>query len=328
MEPQDVTLDAELLSGYLHGTLTISEETRLTQWLQQSPRHQQALNEARLLWEQAGRVGHLHRLNVEGDWSKVAARINQPAREVALPVYRRRTFRQLAAAVVLLVVAAWAMFYWQTSHDPLLATTTIVVAEDTITNVTLPDGSQVFLNTAARLSYQHDFNTDTRTVVLSGEGYFEVAHNPAVPFLIHTDQTIVRVVGTTFNVNAADSAVRITVNSGKVAFSHQYDTLTLTRDAVGVFRQDTQTLRTFHNDSPNYLAWKTGKLTFNNTPLQQVVQDLQKHYRVPIQITNEELKALTFTGAFDQQPLEEVLLELSTVLDAHYSYQNNQIIFS
>ncbi len=314
-----------LLVGYLTGTLDADEQAQLSQWLEQAPHHRQELRELEQLWQQAPLTEPLTRLDTAADWQKVSQQLNLAPRRTRvrrLPVLRQWA---AAAAVALLLVASWLIFTNRT--DPATPVSRTFVAQDTLTTVTLPDGSQVYLNADAQLAYEEDFGATTRRVTLSGEGYFEVAHNPLIPFLIHTEATTVRVVGTTFNVDAADSAVRITVNSGKVAFSHQEDTLLLTRDAVGLYQSNTQTLQTFRNDNPNYLAWKTGRLVFDSTPFPRVVQDLQKQYDIPIRIADEELRTLTFTGTFDREPLEAVLRELSMVLGANYSYQNNQIIF-
>ena len=323
MEPQDA-LDPTLLLRYLEAPhqLTADERAQVEQWLRSNPQHPEELDQLRQLWGQSAKARPWETLDTGADWTTVWARMQRPSAAVrTLNPPSRFTVWRVAATVALVLTTIWAV--WQFASPIFLDTQQTYVAQDTVLTVTLPDGSQVFLNQAARLSYEDDFGQQTRTVHLDGEGYFEVAHNPTAPFIIHTGQTRVRVVGTTFNVRQQDQAVKVTVSSGKVAFSHQQDTVLLTQNEVGVYQDEG--LREFANHDPNYLAWKTGVLIFNDTPLAQVVQDLTRYYRVPMRIDNDQLNDLTFTSTLNRQPLEEVLAELQATLDIDYTYQNHQV---
>ena len=325
MEPQD-HVDTTLLLRYLEAqdSLSADEQAQVEQWLSRDPQHQAELAQLRQLWQQSGQARHLTQLDTNADWQHVWARMQSTSvSEKAVKFVPRIPVWRMAAAVALLLTTVWAL--WQFASPAFLDDQQAYVAQDTVMTVTLPDGSQVYLNEAARLAYEDNFSEQTRTVRLEGEAYFEVAHNPAIPFIIRTGQTQVRVVGTTFNVLAEDQAVKVTVRSGTVAFSHQEDTVLLTQNEVGVYQDES--LREFANDNPNYLAWKTGVLTFNDTPLAQVVQDLARYYRIPMRIDNNQLKDLTFTSTLNRQPLEEVLEELRATLAIDYTYQNHQVTF-
>ena len=203
MEPQD-NLDPTLLLRYLEASdpLTADEQAQVEQWLRRDPQHPKELDQLRQLWEQSGQAGSLAQVDPSADWPATWARMQQTA---STPTVRplnpspRFALWRVAAAIALLLTAAGGA--WYLTHDLSEAGYTHV-AEDTVTVVSLPDGSQVFLNKMARLSYDDDFGGATRAVRLEGEGYFEVTHNPTTPFLIHTGETEVRVVGTTFNVRA------------------------------------------------------------------------------------------------------------------------------
>ena len=325
MEPQD-TLDPTLLLRYLEAPhqLTADEQAQMEQWLRGNPQHPEELDRLRQLWEQSAQARPLETLNTKADWATVWSRMQRPSATTrTLKTSSRFTFWRVAAAIALLLTTVWVL--WQFASPAFLNNQQAYVAQDTVMTVTLPDGSQVYLNEAAHLTYEDDFGKQTRTVRLEGEAYFEVAHNPATPFLIHTEQTTVRVVGTTFNVRADDQAVKVTVRSGTVAFSHQEDTVLLTQNEVGEYQDEG--LRVFENNNPNYLAWKTGLLIFDDTPFRQVVQDLSGYYRIPMRIANDTLDDLTFTSTLNRQPLEEVLEELQMTLNIDYTYQANQVTF-
>ena len=322
MEPLD-DVDIELLIGYLEAPdrLSDAQQVLIDRWLNSHPQHQAELDQLRQLWVQSQRASIPAQLDVAADRQRVWAQIQ---RQTSTASAKRRFLRpmwRVAAAITLLLTSVWGAWYLTQRFSAEAPYT--YAATDSVITVSLPDGSQVYLNKAARLSYNDNFGESTRSVRLEGEGYFEVAHNPAVPFLIDTGPTNVRVVGTTFNVRTDNQAVKVTVSSGQVAFAYQQDTLMLTQNEVGLYQDDG--LREFMNDDLNHLAWKTGILTFKDTPLPQVVRDLTRHYEVPMRIDNEELNDLTFTSTLDRQPLEEVLEELRAILDIDYTYQDEQV---
>ncbi|MGB3852500.1 MAG: FecR domain-containing protein [Tunicatimonas sp.] len=319
----DQTLDPTLLLRFLKAELSADEREQIEQWWAGSPQRRAELEQLRQLWEQSGQARGLAQVDAAADWPQVWNRMQEaPAAPIRSATSRRSFFWRVAAAVALLITTAWTGWQFAQRADSVTFAQTYE-AKDTVTTVSLPDGSQVYLNQGARLTYGEDFGTQTRTVQLTGEAYFEVSHNPAIPFLIRTAATTTRVVGTTFNVRTEDQVVRVTVTSGKVAFSHRQDTVLLTQNEVGLY--ENKTLRKQTNDDPNFLSWQTGVLTFDSTPLAAVVGDLERHYQVPIEVANATLNSLTLTSTFQRQPLEEVLEELRLTLDVDYTYQNNQI---
>ena len=330
MEPNN-SIDHLLLIRYLNAKeqLSNSERAQVEQWIQQNSDNQAEWQSLKQLWAQAGQDNHFQQIAAQVDWSGVWAKMQVEDQSVStpvrsLPLYQQRVWK-IAASFALLLTAAWVFWQtWQTSSVELATYT--FTAQDSVEVVTLPDGSQVHLNEHARLSYQDDFGEDSRTVQLEGEGYFEVVSNPESPFYVHTNPTTVRVVGTSFNINSLDQTVKVTVNSGKVAFSYQKDTLMLTPDEVGLYTEG-EPLQEFINTDPNYLSWKTDILRFDDTPLSQVAQDITRHYEVNIQLEDEVLKELQITSIFQNEPLEAVLEEISALLDIQYTLENNQITF-
>ncbi len=328
---QNNSLDPTLLIRYLEAKeqLSSEEQAAVIQWIRRSPENRQEWEQLQKLWEQSGQVGHLSELDTEADWQQVWQKMQSyPDPEAALVKEMPRSRRwmwQIAAAVALLVTTIWGVQQFRIIAPAPLAQYNYV-AQDSLLQVALPDGSQVYLNEGSELTYYKGFGEDTRSVQLAGEGYFEVVPNATLPFLVQADSTTVRVVGTSFNVKQAGQAVRVTVNSGKVAFSHQKDTLLLTPDEVGVY-QSGLALRELVNDDPNYLSWKTGTLRFDDIPFSQVIRDIARHYQVTIHTESPELQELRLTSAFRQQPLAVVLEEVAMVLDINYTYEDNQITF-
>ncbi len=317
-----------LLLRYLEAPdkLEANEKVSVERWINADPRNEERLKELSRLWKRSGEARRFSQLDMESDWQEVWAQMQETS-TVTREMPRGNavsTFFKIAAAVALLVSVSW--FVWQANRgSDTPADVLSYTAGDTTVALTLPDGSQVFLNKGAKISHSPDFNGEDRVVSLEGEGYFEVAHDPALPFFIHVGQTSVKVIGTGFNVLEQGETIKITVNSGKVAFSHDQDTVLLTQNEVGWY--NSKSIREYINDDPNFLSWKTGILTFNETPFPQVVDDLVRFYDVDMKITSNHLSDLTYTSVLNNQPLEEVLEELQIVLDINYSYQNNRVTF-
>ena len=261
-------------------------------------------------------------IDLEGDWQKVRSRIR---------FNRKKTMRyywQTAAAIILLLGMGFMVQKLVSPTPQMLA----VEAGNQIKEVVLPDGSSVTLNKQAELTYPEKFNRRHRKLELTGEAYFEVAHNPDQPFIVNVDQkAFVRVLGTSFNIshNKNDESISVQVVEGKVAFSSIQkgaEQIILVKDEQATLRQGYISKREAIN--MNSLSWKTGKLIFDHTSIGEVCQQLQEYYGVEILLNKSVPGELTFTSTLDNQDLEGVLDEISLVLGLKYSYENGKVVFT
>ncbi|MEM9671015.1 MAG: FecR domain-containing protein [Bacteroidota bacterium] len=326
---QNNSLDPTLLIRYLEAKeqLSPNERAEVIQWIQQSPENQQEWEQLKELWEKSGQASHITQVDEESDWYKVWQKMQTPTDPASVRKIPQsyRWVWQVAAAVALLITTIWGVQQFNSSK-PTQSARYSYVAQDSLLLVNLPDGSQAYLNEGSELSYNEGFGSQTRTVQLVGEGYFEVVSNATIPFFVHADSTTVRVVGTSFNVKQDGQEIKVTVNSGKVAFSHHQDTLLLDPDEVGIYQPGLQ-LQELKNSDSNYLSWKTGTLRFDDTLFPQVVRDIARHYKVTVQIDNQALRDLQLTSTFQHQSLATVLEEIAIVLDINYTYQDKHITF-
>jgi ferric-dicitrate binding protein FerR (iron transport regulator) len=162
------------------------------------------------------------------------------------------------------------------------------------------------------------FRGKYRRVLLKGEAFFEVERNVDNPFVVNTNETLTKVLGTSFNIEGEDARVKVYVNTGKVAFWHKKDKKSrvyLGAGDQGVFNKQKHTLRKLHADDKNIIAWKTGKVFFDNTPLIEVLNILEEHYDVKFKYQQEALKTIALTAKFDQAPLGEVIEIIEFSLD-------------
>jgi len=260
-------------------------------------------------------------INIEEDWQKVRGRIG---------FKKQRSMRHLwqtAAAVLMLLGVGFLTQKFVFPTPNMLA----VQAGDQTKEVVLPDGSQVTLNKEAELIYPEKFNRRQRKLTLNGEAFFEVVSDPDLPFKVDVNQkALVQVLGTSFNISPDENGESISVQvlEGRVAFSSNLrgaDKLILEKDeqatlvAGTITRADTVSL--------NFLSWKTGTLFFDHEKLKDVFRQLETHYEIDILLHKSVPSNLTLTSILDNQDLESVLDEISTVLGLDYSYEDDQIVF-
>lgn len=198
------------------------------------------------------------------------------------------------------------------------------------TRLTLSDGSVVHLNSNSSLSYPTAFGAGTREVYLRGEAYFEVAKDPARPFLIHSGRLQTRVVGTSFNVYAYPQArqLEVTVLTGRVVVSDSVSgrTVTLHPAQKAVLTPALTALRREVAPSPQLsVAWQQGKLSFDQAPLPAIVDKLAVRYGVEISLSSARLQQCRLTVEFGPESLAQALELLSALTGSTYTQQQQHI---
>jgi len=156
--------------------------------------------------------------------------------------------------------------------------------------VRLPDGSKVWLNSASTLSYPTAFTGTERKVKLKGEAYFEIASNKKIPFRVETDGQIVEVLGTHFNINSYDdedfTKTTLLEGSVKVILNSKSDVLGKTRmlkpGEQSLTNSSQSGIRIENADTEKAVAWKNGYFKFKNTPIQQIMREVERWYDVEL----------------------------------------------
>ncbi len=186
------------------------------------------------------------------------------------------------------------------------------------TIVQLSDGSTVHLNYGSTLKYPQFFLGDTREVDLVGEGFFEVAHNPEKPFIVKAGSLKIKAVGTAFNVLAyANDAIETTLVNGKVILEQQKaDGLTSVIGAMKpghhvYYDRETGAISCIKGSVEKYVAWKDGKLVFEDASITVVAEKLNRMFNVDIEVA-DNVKEYIYTVTFADEPLFQIL-DLMTI---------------
>ncbi len=194
----------------------------------------------------------------------------------------------------------------------------------------LADGSKVYLNGNSEISFSKKFGKNDREVSLQGEAFFEVRRNEKIPFNISTYKTTIQVLGTSFNVFSDSSEiVKVSVVSGVVAFysGKKENGVKLVAGEQAAYNPGLAQIEKEQNTDPNFLAWKTGILYFNETPISDAFGLLQKQYSRVLIFEPKQNDVPTLTTTLDNQPLEAVLEELELLLNTKSFTRNDTIFF-
>jgi transmembrane sensor len=242
-----------------------------------------------------------------------------------------------AAAVALLIISAGILLYVKRSSfkQEQVMLTERYVPKGKLLQLSLSDGTQVWLNADTKFRYPEVFGTGDREVYLEGEAFFEVTKDTARPFRIHSGKLTTTVLGTSFNVKAygADDLNEVAVITGKVSVIHttadkHASEVLLQPGQKAVLTKGTNLLsKEAFNDQDRYTSWKEGKLIFENAPVGEVITSLGRYYNIDIQLT-EALRSCKVTATFDPMPLEKVMYLLCFTLNAEYVHTGNQYSIS
>ncbi len=254
----------------------------------------------------------LKKYDTSGALSQVKSRIRgekPKATSMAL-----RTLKVAAAVILALIIGSAAYYVGQRQPEhPHMAG--VMVDNAGLSQIELSDGTLVTLNRDTKINYPDQFANDIREVSIEGEAFFEVTPNPHKPFIIHAGEATVRVLGTSFSVNAypENDRIEVIVASGKVEVSKLANLHKITLDPgdKGTFINSSKQLTKSLNDDPNFLAWKTRTFIFTETALTEVIKQLNKVYRVQVELPNHELDELLLNAHFEKETLDFILEVIS-----------------
>jgi len=311
---------------------------------------------------------HLNRLKAAGaDWDPKEDTGLQPDFTITQKRSRKKLMAISIAAAVLMVASIWwynSVTKRSASSRPFVAGRTgekneVSTRNGSKSKITLPDGSKVWLNAGSVLTYNKDFGGEIREVSLSGEAFFEVmpavsqATAKRVPFIIHTRDLDVRVLGTAFNVKSypGDKQTETSLVHGKVEVlihNRPEEKFTLRpNEKLVVMNEEANTPATgksgdVSNNQPfvslsklTYTeadsllvetAWVQNKLVFDNESFREVATKMERWYNVEITFSDAKIQETRFSGKFETETIQEALDGMSVTGPFHYSMHGNKII--
>ncbi len=234
----------------------------------------------------------------------------------------------LAAAVLLPFIFLIGLGTYVNMHTNIFSKTTyteVHIPKGEKARILFQDGTEVFLNSESTIRYPNKFGFSKRTVSLQGEAYFNVAHNRYRPFIVETGDTKVKVLGTSFNVNAYDNndKMSVTLDEGKVIFNSpqiQYQ-LSPGQHVVYDKRNGNYTVEKL-SQSENNSLWMSNILYLHDTPLDEVLKILERRFDITFSIKNNLSLDYSYTITTEESDLDTILLELERIAPVKFDVKN------
>lgn len=247
---------------------------------------------------------------------------------------RRRRLRlsvwlPATAAVILLTIGL--LFLKNTSTPPKIAFVEAATLSGERKIITLSDGTTITLNNASKLKFPQEFTGNRREVYLDGEAFFEVKHDAAKPFIVHTGLLKVNVLGTSFDVQnyAADHKIEVTVATGKVGvLAPGKDSRMLLPGQKLSYNPETKELQQSKVNPDDYTGWQQGDLIFRDESLAAICQQLERWYGVRIEIKSSTLKNKRISLEQKNESLQNVMKMLGMVGRFNYKITGKNVQIS
>ncbi|GHU89638.1 anti-sigma factor [Bacteroidia bacterium] len=356
MEKELTNCKAEvLISGFFTGSLDESELIRLKKWLEEDPKHLARFNRIRSAWILAGKEIGTGNFDSDSSWNILKPRII--TEENGAKSFRWKFFLRYAASLfICFSLGATLTLWWENRNitkTSVLAATEISVPLGSISTVTLPDGSRVWLNAGSKVIYQEDFGIDNREIQLEGEAFFDVYTNPEKPFIVKTSDISVRAFGTRFNVKAypEEKAILTTLEEGKVDVVFHNDknrssVLLKPNEQLVFYKSDknkkeekTNTdkqskedpvlpppdVKVEHVKVQLSTSWKDDKWVIDNMPLHLLAPDLERRFNLNIRIVSDDLNNYRITTTIANETAEQILKALSHAIPVDYTINKNKV---
>jgi len=335
MQNKNKYIKDTLLVKIISGEASVEDKSIFEEWLKADSSNVEIYNEFKSTWNVADKAT-LNQVK-ENNWQQIKNKIDNSYNVPDYITIGKPQTREIRIgwseikkiAAILVVIIAIGFIYLNLSKNQ--NKTIISSSKESIKkgNI-LPDGSETCLNTGSKIEYSKNFNNNTRELKLYGSAYFKVTPNINKPFIINCANAIIKVVGTCFNVktDSIKNEIIISVISGTVEIScsaKSAEKILVTKGEEGRVNIKTNELINSKITDNNFLSWKTGILTFEDTPLKDALSTIGKFYKKNIIIKNDSLNHYRLTSSYDNQQLDQVLSEIQLLTKIKYKIVNGII---
>ncbi len=256
---------------------------------------------------------------------------------------------RIAAIVVVAFILGGTMSYFLLRNESKTAVSfcEVTAPMGSTSEIVLPDNSRVWLNAGSKIKYSTSFNQGDRLIFLEGEGYFKVAKNKELPFIVDAFGFEVKALGTEFNVKAYkdDATIETTMVEGKVTLQHATENimagvyLTPNQKATFYKKRESLTIEVIKKieekeeelnyipesrlvitpriDPRSIISWKEDRLIIEGERLDDLVELLSRKYNFNFEFKSNDIKKFRFSGILEDETLQQVMdvIRISSPID-------------
>jgi len=337
MDKLHQNINPELIAAFLSNQISSEEAAAVQNWIDASQENRNHFEQFKTVFEETGKlIPAPVDVDVDMAWNEMSCRIdvyeqkNKPVSNAHNHIFILRKTMLRVAAVLIPLITISIVYLLLTQKQKTMTK----LATNQIVHDTLSDGSVVSLNNNSKLTYPEKFNGNMREVSMEGEAFFDIKPDKEKPFVIHTENMLIKVLGTSFNVKARleSDEIEVYVKTGQVMFADAgkagvYEvSITLQPGETGVYNKTTRKISKTNEVDENNLFWKTKSLVFSRANLSEVIATIQEYYPVSIVLQNENLKSLHFSATFKDQPVDSILSIITNTFDLKISKEGTHYI--
>jgi ferric-dicitrate binding protein FerR (iron transport regulator) len=291
-------------------------------WLSENPDKEQLVFDARdILIGVKFNKSFITEEKTQDAWSKFEQNIAASTKIRKIPFYKNRTYQSIAATLLLFI--AVSAFYFSNKSTSIEHRT----AYGEVLDIALPDGTKVKLNSNSILSYNTD---DVREVILEGEAFFDVEKKPSTnaKFMVTTDDLVVKVYGTAFNVNKRNTRTQVFLEEGSIALklNNGIQKQMNPGDLVSYSYEDDKIIEEKRVLKPEIeTSWKNGSLVFDYSTLESAMSKIEDTYGITAVFEDEDTKKMLITGAVPTQNLEICIKTIEKSAQVTIVNENNKL---
>lgn len=311
-------IDEEVLVAFLKGELDAAQAAAVEAWYDRSAANRRMLGQVYYILYVSDRINDAAGIDVERSLRQFKRRMHA-GRRISL---RRSAVRIAAAAVIPAVLLAGGLTTVLLSKR-LAQPVTVVTQLGERSQVVLPDGTKVWLNSSSSVEYVAPFFSRQRRVKMEGEAYFEVEHDRRAPFVVSTNGLDIEVLGTRFNIRNDDNEHRVTtvlLEGAVKAYASGREQASVRLHPAQQLVFDTRTHAMRLTDCPSAersINWIDGRFCFEHDTFGEIVAELKRYYNVDIRFMDNRLRDMRFSGNFR---VEDGIYHIMSVLQLTYKF--------
>ena len=311
-------IDEEVLVAFLKGELDAAQAAAVEAWHDRSAANRRMLGQVYYILYVSDRINDAAGIDVERSLRQFKRRMHA-GRRISL---RRSAVRIAAAAVIAAVLLAGGLTTVLLSKR-LAQPVTVVTQLGERSQVVLPDGTKVWLNSSSSVEYVAPFFSRQRRVKMEGEAYFEVEHDRRAPFVVSTNGLDIEVLGTRFNIRNDDNEHRVTtvlLEGAVKAYASGREQASVRLHPAQQLVFDTRTHAMRLTDCPSAersINWIDGRFCFEHDTFGEIVAELKRYYNVDIRFMDNRLRDMRFSGNFR---VEDGIYHIMSVLQLTYKF--------
>ena len=329
---QDQTID-DLLAKYLANETDTPETDIIGEWKSASKENQRTFEHSKLIFEGISSLKNQKIVDVDAAWKKLNISPNNNTESIdnqtVNPVIKLNwlnNFLKIAAVLVVL------FGLWFVAAKQFVVPKNDVISfktDKTSVEKILPDGTKILVKENSSITYPTAFKGDTREINLVGEAFFEVHHDAAHPFIIHTQGSDIRVLGTSFNVKAYNTQVQVVVKTGRVRFSKNNTEVILEKGQKGELLANVDTIiKSEVEELKVTTTTQRISLDFDKISLGEVIENLNQIFGKKIVFSNDKIKNCKLTASFENEELENIINVIAETFNLKVENKTDSIVLS